>query len=153
MALSAMQRHLAAIESGNVTKTNVIGIRKGLNHVTRLARGWSGNRSSATADEVRACLDALERCKPLVRGELHASGVRLLTDKRYRKRLEPVADKVAALHGFRLVGYQETADCQFTPIYEAVGTAGAFRFYSVPWQTAAYCDGLDGGPHILGSGE
>jgi hypothetical protein len=146
--MNAMQRHLADIESGNVTKTNVIGLRKALNHVTRLARGWSGNRCAATADEVRAALDALERHKPLVRGDLHASGVRLLTDKRYRKRLEPVADKVAALHGFRLVGYQETADCQHAAIFEAVGTAGAFRFYSIPWQTALYSD-LDGGPHIL----
>lgn len=150
--MTAMQRHLAAIESGNVTKTNVIGIRKAVNHVERLRRGWSGNRSNATADEVRAVLDALEARKPIVRGELHASGVRLITDKRYRKRLEPVADKVAALQGFSLVGYQEIDRCHFVPVYMAWGNAGTFRFYSIPWQTAHYA-GLEGGPHILESGE
>lgn len=150
--MTAMQRHLAAIQSGNVTKTNVIGLRKALNHVERLRRGWSGNRSAATADEVRAALDALEARKPIVRGELHASGVRLITDKRYRKRLEPVADKVAALQGFSLVGYTEVHSCHFVPVYMAWGNAGTFRFYSIPWQSA-YAFGLEGGPHLVGESD
>lgn len=86
-ARTAMGRHMAAIASGNVTKTNVIGLRKAVNHVERLAKGWSGNRCAATPSEVAAALEALGAKTPIVRGELHASGVRLLTDRRYRKRL------------------------------------------------------------------
>jgi hypothetical protein len=145
-----MQRHIAAIESGNVTKTNVIGLRKAVNHVARLVRGWPGNRSNATREEVNAALDAPERCKPIVRGDLHASGVRLLTDKRYKKRLESVADKIAAMQGFSLVGFEEVRDCQYMPIYMLWGNAGTFRFYSVPWQTAMHC-GLESGPQLLES--
>lgn len=148
--MNAMRRHILAIESGNVTKTNVIGLRKALNHVERLRQGWSGNRSNATLDETRAALEALERRKPLVRGELHASGVRLLTDKRYKKRLASVADKIAALQGFCLVDFVEIADCQYTPVFEAWGDAGTFRFYSIPWQTA-YWKGLEGGPQLMES--
>jgi uncharacterized protein YcfJ len=146
---SAMQRHIAAIESGNVTKTNVIGLRKAVNHVARLAGGWSGNRSNATREEVNVALATLERCKPMVRGDLHASGVRLITDKRYKTRLESVADKIAALQGFSLVGFEEVRDCQYVPVYLAYGNAGTFRFYSVPWQSAlAY--GLESGPQLMG---
>lgn len=146
--MNAMQRHLAAIESGNVTKTNVIGLRKALNHVSRLQSGWSGNRCAATFEEVDSAMAALAKHKPIVRGELHASGVKLLTDKRYRKRLEPVADKVAALQGFSLVGFEEVERNKFAPVYMAWGNAGTFRFYSIPWQTALY-SGLEGGPHVL----
>lgn len=144
---TAMQRHIAAIESGNVTKTNVIGIRKALNHVDRIASGWSGNRSNATAEEVRAALDALERCKPIVRGELHESGVRLLTGGRYAKRLERVADKVAALEGFSLVGYNTLRTGYSVPVYSAWGGAGAFRFYVIPWQSADMV-GMESGLHL-----
>lgn len=145
---SAMARHMAAIASGNVTKTNVIGLRKACNHVGRLRQGWSGNRSHATADEVREAMAALERHKPMVRGELHASGVKLLTDRRYKKRLEHVADRIATLHSFSLVGFHEYAACTFVPVYMAYSDRGYFRFYNIPWQTAMAC-GIEGGPVIL----
>lgn len=145
---TAMGRHLAAIESGNVTKTNVIGLRKACNHVAQLRKGWSGGRCAATPDEVGAAMVALERHKPFVRGELHASGIKLLTDRRYKKRLESVADRVAKLHSFSLVGFIEYAACNFAPVYVAFSEAGYFRFYNIPWQ-AALVYGIEGGPVIV----
>lgn len=146
----AMARHIAAIRSRNVTKRNVIGLRKAINHVDRLASGWSGNRSNATFAEVDSAMAALAECKPMVRGDLHASGVRILTDKRYAKRLAPVADKIAKLMSFHLVGFECIKTGYHVPIYEADTQAGNFRFYVIPWQSAnAY--GLESGPTLLGA--
>lgn len=39
-ALKTLQGHLAAIQSGEVTKTNVVGLRKAINLTERLAGGW-----------------------------------------------------------------------------------------------------------------
>jgi hypothetical protein len=142
------KRHLDAINSGQVEKTNVIGIRKVLNHAWRLRHGYSGNRCNATVEDGAALVAALVAGRPLVRGDLHASGVRTITDKRYAKRLASVADKVAALHGFRLVGFQEVGGGHHLPIYMAVGTAGPFKFFHVPWQGAEGY-GLEAGPHLV----
>ena len=101
---TAMQRHLDAIKAGQVTATNVIGIRMGANHVARLREGWAGNRSNATPAEVEAVFSALAEHEPLVRGDLHASGVRIVYSKRWAKRFGPVETEVIrTLHGFRLV--------------------------------------------------
>lgn len=149
---TAMYRHMAAIACGNVTKTNVIGLRKALNHVWRLRHGWSGNRCAATPDEVDGALRVLAAHPPIVRGDLHASGVKLLTDRRYRKRLESVADRIAKLNGFCLVGFHDIERGHFVPVYRAYGYGGSFDFYNVPWQ-AAMAYGIEGGPHIVGVGE
>ena len=149
MTSKAVAAHLAAIESGNVTKTNVIGIRKALNAAWRISRGYSGGRCNATPQDAAALIEALERRKPIVRYDLHASGVRILTGKRYAKRLAPVADKIAALMGFSLVGYEDVGRGQYIPIYEAWGYAGKFLFRVIPWQTANYL-GLESGPVIIG---
>lgn len=150
-AKTAMGRHMAAIESGNVTKTNVIGLRKAVVSVERQRRGWSSNRITATGDEVDAALAALETKRPIVRGELHESGVKLLTDRRYKRRLESVADRIAELQGFSLIGFYEVNShaIAFVPVYRAFGNAGCFDFYNVPWQ-AAMAFGIEGGPHIVG---
>ena len=145
----AMARHLAAIESGNVTKTNVIGLRKAINHIGRINAGWSGNRCKATAAEVSHALERLEAVKPLVRGELHESGVRLVNSPRYRKRLERVAETVEFLQEFRLVGYEAIRAHHWTPIYRAVSVNGGwFEFYNLSWQSAA-AFGEESGPVIL----
>jgi hypothetical protein len=147
--MNAMQSHLAAIESGNVTKTNVIGLRKALNHVARLEAGLSGNRCNATADEVRAAVAALKRLEPLVRGELHASGVRLITSPRWRKRFNAAESAViASLHGFRLVRFDFIDSYQVTPVYRACGESGSFLFRNIPWQTAHY-GGHESGPEVV----
>lgn len=146
-----MARHMAAIVSGNVTKSNVIGLRKAINHVARLEARYSGNRSNATPQEVRDALAALERVKPIVRGDLHESGVRLVTSPRYRKRLERVAETVEFLQEFRLVGFDRLGDkcLHSVPVYRAVASNGGwFEFRNVPWQSAVAL-GEDSGPVIL----
>lgn len=148
---TVMARHIAAIESGNVTKTNVIGLRKAVNHVARLEARYSGNRSNATPQEVADAMAALERCKPLVRGELHESGVRLITGRRYAKRLERVADIVAHLLEFRLVGYDRLgSQCLHSvPVYRAIASNGSwFEFRVVAWQSAEHLD-EESGPTVL----
>ncbi len=148
---TATERHLNAIASGQVTSTNVIGIRKILNHVARLRGGWSGNRSNATPAEADALVAPLSEREPLVRGELHASGVRILTAKRWTKRFgEKESAVIATLQGFRLVRFDWTDDTHATPVFRAVGSAGSFLFRNVPWQTVAYGNGdLESGPTVV----
>lgn len=137
MPKTAMQRHLDAIASGQVTATNIIGIRKAANHVARIQNGWSGSRSNATPGEVAAAFAALAKCEPLVRGDLHASGVRTVANKRYAKRWTPdQAQVIATLHGFRLVGFEMLGDSHHVPVFRAVGESGSFLFRNVPWQSA-----------------
>ncbi|WLJ71172.1 hypothetical protein [Sphingomonas phage Carli] len=137
--------HLEAIKSGTVTKTNVIGIRKAINHVERITRGYSGNRSNATVADVTAIERALADCEPVVSGELHDSGLKLLRSKRYAKRLEPVADIVANLESFRLVAYDRIGDSGLhsVPVYRATGAGRSFLFRNVAWQSGG------NGPEIV----
>lgn len=154
--MSTFRKHLAAIKSGNVTKTNVIGICKAINAADRRAAGWSVSSTApnTTGAEVRELLAELDAREPLVRGDLHASGVRILTAPRWRKRLESVAPIIDTLHGFRLVrfdyvrraspysgGTGESESIQ--PVYRACGSAGSFLFMNVPWQAGG------DGPEIL----
>jgi hypothetical protein len=50
--------------------------------------------------------------------------------------LEPVADVIATLHGFRLVRFDRIGrngeNC--VPVYRAVGKSGSFLFRNVAWQ-------------------
>lgn len=148
--MSAMQKHLDAIASGTVTKTNVIGIRKAINHIERLNAGWSGNRSAATVDEVFAVEQALAEQRPRVGGELHDTGVKLLQSPRYRKRWQPwQSEAIAAIDHFRLVAYDRIGSRgQYSvPVYavwakippkgDALdgGSYEAFRFRNIPWQS------------------
>jgi len=146
---SAVQRHRLAIASGIVTKTNVIGIRMAANHVARIRAGWSGNRSNATPAEVDSIFAALAEKEPLVRGDLHASGVRIVKAKRWAKRFNAEQTQViATLHGFRLVRFDWTDESHCTPVFRAVGESGSFLFRNVPWQTAAYSGG-ESGPVVV----
>lgn len=132
---TAMQKHLAAIQAGEVTKTNVIGIRKALNHVDRLSRGWSGNRSCATPEETDAVMAAIWEREPRVVGDLHDTGRKVLQNKRYRKRLAGVQDVIDALTAFHLVDFEEVGRGYYVPVYVARSPVGEFRFVNVPWQS------------------
>lgn len=46
----AFKAHMAAVQSGTVTKTNIIGIRKLLNGSIRRAQGWSVGMSTPKGD-------------------------------------------------------------------------------------------------------
>lgn len=144
-----IESHIAAIKSGEVTRTNVIGLRKAFNTHERQMRGYSVSMTQTliTHDERDLILDKLLlNSPPIVRGELHDTGKALLQNKRYAKQLASVADIVADLDHFRLVGYDYIGRYgdKTTPIYRAYDTKGnSFAFRNIPWQSGG------NGPEIL----
>lgn len=138
---------MTAIKSGKVTATNVIGMRKALNMISRLTRGYSvGQKSAAiTQIEVEWLMSALRSKEPVVTGHLHASGLKLLTSRRYRKRLASVAGIIETLTTFRLVGYQYSPQNTAVPIYRASASQGSFLFANTPWQAGG------DGPELVSS--
>ena len=144
-----IEMHIAAIKAGEVTRTNVIGLRKALNNHERQERGYS---VSVTATNIKPeerdlILDKLlPNSPPIVRGELHDTGIALLKNKRYAKQLERVADIVTNLDHFRLVGFDYIGQYgdKTTPVYRAYDTKGnSFPFCNVPWQSGGH------GPEVL----
>lgn len=143
-----MQAHLDAIKRGAVTKSNVIGIRKAINSVERIRNGWSRNRSSAELADVFAIEEALNTAPPTVTGELHDSGLKLLRDRRYRKRLANVLPVIEAEHvRFDLVRFDRIGKRgeYAIPVYRCIAFAGAFTFRNIPWQSGG------NGPEVLES--
>ncbi len=149
--MNTFQRHLDAIAGGTVTKSNVIGIRKAINHVERLRAGWSGNRSNVTPEQCDTLETALERRQPLVIGALHESGLALLRSKRYAKRLANYADVIANLKAFHLVRFDRIGNGgrYAVPVYRATaGGENYFYFRNIPWQSA-WTSGEESGPVIV----
>jgi hypothetical protein len=140
--------HLAAIRSGEITKTNVIGLRKALTALNKREAGWSVSRTQVkvTARDLDTACDELDRVKPRVVGELHDTGLAQLQAKRYRRQLASVAEIVAGIASFHLVGFELVGSRQLyaTPLYEARDAEGrAFRFINIPWQNGG------NGPEIV----
>ena len=100
------KKHLDAIDSGMITKTNVIGIRKLLNSLWRQERRYSTSCTSpkasfADADEIVA---VIHKMKPIVTGDF----------QEFKTGSSP-------LH---------------YPIYRAIALNGdSFDFYNIPWQS------------------
>lgn len=141
-------RHLAAIESGQVERGNLIGIRKLVSASMRAARGWSVGRGQAVApvEDVESILSAILAHKPRAVGELHKGGLAVLANKRNRRNLERVADIVPDVVMFRLVDYEleGRAGGYFVPLWRAFTADGRFfDFYNVPWQSGG------NGPEVL----
>lgn len=135
-------KHLAAIRSGLVSKTNVIGIRKACNAANRRAAGYSVSCTApkVTASEVWAALDLIRELRPRVDAALHASGAAILNSKRYAKRWGAHERAViAGLSHFELAGFDclpSPNDLQVSPVYRAVAKDGAsFRFWNIAWQS------------------
>lgn len=136
------KRHARAICGDNVTGSNVRGIKKILNHVWRLEKGYSGNRSTATPEEAATIRDLIAERQPLVTGDLVASGIKLLQSRRYAKRL--ASYPVAQVDGFRLIGWDEIGNGNHVPIYRAlIAGKPAFAFRNVAWQSGG------DGPEIM----
>lgn len=132
-------KHMAAINSGVVTKTNVIGIRKLLSAADRRRRGLSLSVTCPNFHDGddRALQNALKDKLPKVNDDLHESGKKLLQSKRYAKRWSPgQAAVIADLAEFRLVRFDWAGQFETpTPVYEVrAHSGGAFRFINVPWQ-------------------
>lgn len=150
--MGVFEKHLAAIEAGAVEKTNVIGMRKGLNAYWRECRGWSNSATSPklTSWEAMALQDAVREHKPTVLGELHASGLKVLQNPRYAKRwtghVKDVIDSLAkGPVMFRLVDWTyEGSHGQYAyPVYMVSTWAGSFSFRNIPWQSGG------NGPEVL----
>lgn len=139
-------QHLAAIQSGRVTKSNVIGLRKAINADARrdMRLSVSSVAPKLCGAELAATLDALASNPPTVTGELHDSGLKLLRSPRYRKRLESVRDLIDAPHvRFDLVRFEHIDSLHVVPVYRLVTFGGSFTFRNVPWQSGG------DGPEVL----
>jgi hypothetical protein len=161
------EKHLAAINAGTVTKSNVIGIRKALNAAERRHAGYSVSRvaPNVTRDELFTIGQRLRMMEPRVTGDLRASGLKLLRDPRYAKRFDE-----------RQRGIIERDDAEFSlmrfdwidghayPVYRIMAppgyherpnghgwrTGGSFLFRALPWQAVAYGNSDEiGGPVVI----
>lgn len=137
---ATFDKHMTAIKSGTVTKTNVIGLRKALNQTARSDAGWSVSRTVTilTSEQCEALFTALEQHKPIVTGELHATGMAQLTNKRYRKQLEAYANVTADIQRFRLIGFEAIGRRgeYYVPVYQAENSTGQrLPFINIPWQS------------------
>lgn len=143
---------MAAIEAGAVTKTNVIGIRKAINHVERLRHGWSGNRSNVTAEEADTIEAALKAREPRVAGELFLSGLDILESPRWRDRFTGnERDIIEDLDVIKLVRFDRFGrNGEYSvPVYRALGRSGdSFLYRNIPWQSAHY-NGEQSGPVVV----
>lgn len=132
--------HMDAVSHGEVTKTNVIGMRKAINARERRDAGCSVSSTCPDVPHhaIDAALDMLGHGNVRVTGELHDSGLAQLQSKRYRKQLASVAEIVADIKEFRLMGFEMigTRIAQATPIYRAIDSKGqGFNFINLPWQS------------------
>lgn len=130
----AIERHIAAIKSGKVDRTTVIGLRKAFN---AHKRAWQTRTDPGMTDEEREAIEtALVDHLPIVTGDLHESGMKLLRNPRYRHQLAKAADIIADAQGFKLVGFDDnTAHGTYTPVYLVFNSKGeSLSFRCVPWQ-------------------
>lgn len=145
--MSIFKKHLAAIERGMITKTNIIGLRKALNAMARKECGYSVSRTAPVISfsEADQLVSAVHKHHPQVGGELHETGLKLLRDRRYAKRWTPEqAAIIVNLAGFRLVDFFEFDRMHFTPVYRAISDTGKkFDFYNIAWQSGG------NGPQIV----
>lgn len=137
-------RHLTAIRADAVTRSNVIGLRKLFSANRRRREGYTAN-TVVTPQEANTLLDLVDECQPVVIGDLDATGKALLRNPRYRKRLAPVADIIAELSHFRLLGFNYLPGARtYVPYYRAVASDGrSFVFRNVPWQSGGDGPELD----------
>lgn len=144
----SLKAHYDAIKAGQVTKTNIIGLRKFINRMERWGNGWSGHKlTESDANDIFDVEQSLQRVSPVVVGELHDSGLALLRSPRYKKRWDDYQRSVIdELCAFRLVRFERIGSRgQYAvPVYNAVGFNGrSFLFWNIPWQSGG------NGPEIV----
>lgn len=157
MQNKTLQKHVDAIHAGFVTRTNIIGIRKALNAYERRQSGCyiSSTCPRASVYDIVELETAIQSCSPVVIGDMHDTGLKLLRNPRYKNRLAAYTDAIAALHSFRLVRFELIGTWQHVPVFQAWaniprkgdaldgGTYLAFTFRNIPWQSGG------NGPEIL----
>jgi hypothetical protein len=137
----AFRRHLRAVKSGTVEKTNIIGMRKLLNGAARRAAGLSTGMTTplGTEEQAQQLLSAIHDREPRIAGELHESGLAVLRNRRYAKRwTEEQREIIEALDHFQLLTFDRFGryDQHAYPVYRAVAKNGeSFAFRNIPWQS------------------
>lgn len=150
-SLKSIARHLAAVQSGKVDKTNIIGIRKAINELER-----ARDNTAEMIDVVFELEQAIVEQRPTVAGALHESGLKVLRNQRYAKRWTARQQlTIANLDHFELIRFDRLgANWRYSvPVYRVVSrSGGSFAFRNIPWQTA-WTAGLDDGPRVVAERE
>jgi hypothetical protein len=145
-SLKSVARHMAAVRTGKVDKTNIIGIRKAINAIER------DGETAAMIDAVFKLERHRGMHRPAVVGSLHDSGLKVLRNPRYAKRWTARQQlTIANLDHFELIRFDRLGDRgrYSVPVYRVVSrSGGSFAFRNIPWQTA-YFGGLDDGPRVV----
>lgn len=145
-SLKSIARHLAAVQSGKVDKTNIIGIRKAVNAMEQ------GNWPAAMIDAQFELERAIAEHPPVVVGALHDSGMKVIRNSRYAKRWSEFERSVIdRIDHFELLRFDRIGPRgrYSVPVYRVVSHGGqSFAFRNIPWQTAYY-GGLDDGPRAV----
>lgn len=138
-----LRKHADAVSRlGEVTASNVRGIRTAINKAERGSAGFSVPKYADSADwrgQVWELEGRVGECRPKVVGELHDTGVAVLTNPRYKSRLSAYAEDIAELDHFRLDHFARIGSrgLTATPVYSVHNKAGErlFRFMHIPWQS------------------
>lgn len=146
--LRAIDRHLATIRTGAIDGSTVRGLRMLLNkHAKAVAWGGSWKQGDTMTDRDYVDLfDAISEFHPTIKGKLHETGLAVLRNKRYAKRLAPYADIINSEHlRFELVDFSELGrnGVYHVPVFQAITLAGSFPFRNIPWQSGGK------GPEVL----
>ncbi len=142
--MDTIDRHRQAILDGEVTGTNIIGMRKALTLAAKGDARWGSLPKYATPAwrtrvwELEQVLEDAQP-KPTVKGAWHDSGVKVLRNKRYKSRWTPHQQAIIdELDHFKLIGFERIglSGVYATPMFRAVGHSGlGFAFINIPWQS------------------
>lgn len=148
--MSTFQKHLASIESGKITRSNIIGIRKAFNAFEK-SRRWGGSwkAPAMTADEYSRAESLIDRFHPTALGELHEGGLKVLRNPRYAKRWNEREQRIiAGAARFDLIRFDWLNATHCVPVFRVISRdCESFAFRNVPWQTA-WAMGEEGGPRV-----
>ena len=133
-------KHIAAIQAGTVSNSNIIGIRKLLNAYDRHRSGYSVSctapADATDVDAVHAVEREIAKYHPRADKALHDSGAARLHDRRYNARWTDAERAVIdTLSHFTLEGFTEFNNSAI-PVWRAHGADGqSFRFINPSWQS------------------
>lgn len=152
--MNTFQKHLAAIASGKITRSNIIGMRKGFNAWERASRGYSTSRTNPGFTNLEAddLTLAIDKHHPTATGELHDGGLIVLRNPRYAKRWSAFEQRIIdGACRFDLIRFDwiGSRGAQCVPVYRVIARDGeAFAFRNIPWQSA-WALGEEDGPCVV----
>lgn len=139
--IKSAEKHLAAIRCGMVERSNIIGLRKLINASERKARGWSIGVTAAAIDldDLDTIEAAIARHHPVAVGELHAGGLAVLRNPRYKSRWsEGQARVIENACRFELMRFDRIghSNAHCVPVFRVVSRDGkSFVYRNIPWQS------------------